>query len=68
MMARRDKEVSVASSCHFLANEKSQTVIPRVARAQKSAIYKVLRDTKITQIYEGTNQVQRIMSTGQMLR
>ena len=29
---------------------------------------RMMRDAKITQIYEGTNQIQRIIIAGQMLR
>ena len=31
-------------------------------------VEKLLRDAKILQIYEGTNQVQRVVIAGQLLR
>ncbi len=31
-------------------------------------VEKMMRDAKITQIYEGTNQVQRIIIAGQILK
>ena len=31
-------------------------------------VEKLLRDSKILQIYEGTNQVQRVVIAGQLLR
>jgi alkylation response protein AidB-like acyl-CoA dehydrogenase len=33
-----------------------------------SVVEKLMRDAKVTQIYEGTNQVQRIVIAGQLLR
>jgi len=36
--------------------------------SQDSIVEKLMRDAKITQIYEGTNQVQRIVISGQLLK
>ena len=36
--------------------------------SRDSIVEKLMRDAKVTQIYEGTNQVQRMVIAGQMLR
>ncbi|SDD59662.1 acyl-CoA dehydrogenase family protein [Sporomusa acidovorans] len=36
--------------------------------SQDSIVEKLMRDAKVTQIYEGTNQVQRIVISGHLLR
>lgn len=36
--------------------------------SQDSIVEKLMRDAKVTQIYEGTNQVQRVVVSGQLLK
>jgi alkylation response protein AidB-like acyl-CoA dehydrogenase len=46
----------------------AQQLLGSLALSSASTVQKLLRDAKVLQIYEGTNQVQRMVIAGQILR
>jgi alkylation response protein AidB-like acyl-CoA dehydrogenase len=46
----------------------AQQLLGSLALSSESVLQKLLRDAKVLQIYEGTNQIQRMVIAGQVLR